>query len=60
MKKTLDVIHENPYQLVYDIEGFGFERADQLAIKLGVVATAEVRLAVRDLCKYGTIEPIFG
>ncbi len=38
-EKTLDVIHENPYQLVYDIEGFGFERADQLA------ATAEVRLA---------------
>ena len=28
-EKTLDVIHENPYQLVYDIEGFGFERADQ-------------------------------
>ncbi len=44
-EKTLDVIHENPYQLVYDIEGFGFERADQLAIKLGVAATAEVRLA---------------
>lgn len=44
-EKTLDVIHENPYQLVYDIEGFGFERADQLALKLGVAATAEVRLA---------------
>lgn len=44
-EKTLDVVHENPYQLVYDIEGFGFNRADQLALKLGVAATAEVRLA---------------
>lgn len=44
-EKTLDIIHEDPYQLVYDIEGFGFNRADQLALKLGVAATAEVRLA---------------
>ncbi|MEY8435622.1 ATP-dependent RecD-like DNA helicase [Streptococcus hyointestinalis] len=33
---TLDVITDNPYQLVEDIQGIGFKIADQLAEQLGI------------------------
>ncbi|AIO19529.1 ATP-dependent RecD-like DNA helicase [Candidatus Izimaplasma bacterium HR1] len=33
--ETIAIIESNPYQLIYDIEGIGFERADQIAKKLG-------------------------
>jgi exodeoxyribonuclease V alpha subunit len=33
--ETLAIIENNPYQLIYDIEGIGFERADAIAKKLG-------------------------
>ena len=32
---TIAIIEENPYQLMYDIEGIGFERADIIARELG-------------------------
>ena len=32
-EETLSVIQENPYQLVEDIEGVGFKRADNIAEK---------------------------
>lgn len=32
---TLLVIEENPYRLIYDLEGVGFKKADELAMKLG-------------------------
>lgn len=35
-EKTLDIIAENPYQLVEDIHGIGFKIADQLAEQLGI------------------------
>ena len=34
-ENTLDIIQENPYRLIYDIEGFGFKKTDELAMKLG-------------------------
>lgn len=34
--ETLDVIRSNPYQLVQDIEGIGFRRADELGKSLGL------------------------
>lgn len=34
--KALDLIKENPYQLVIDIEGIGFSKADQLAEQIGI------------------------
>ncbi|EST13414.1 ATP-dependent RecD-like DNA helicase [Sporolactobacillus laevolacticus] len=34
--ESLDVIQENPYQLIQDIEGIGFQRADELAAGLGI------------------------
>lgn len=41
---ALAVIQKNPYQLVYDIQGIGFKRADQVAAKLGIAADAQVRI----------------
>ncbi|MDZ5712313.1 SF1B family DNA helicase RecD2 [Jeotgalibacillus haloalkalitolerans] len=35
-EKTVEVIEENPYQLVNDIEGVGFGKADELGRQLGL------------------------
>lgn len=43
-EETLDVIHENPYQLVEDIEGIGFKRADNIAEQLGIGADSDKRV----------------
>lgn len=34
--KTVDVLTENPYVIIYDVEGFGFKRADALAKAMGI------------------------
>ncbi len=41
---TLKVIRNNPYQLIEDIEGIGFERADVIARELGIEPTDPRRL----------------
>lgn len=33
--ETIAIIEKNPYQLIYDVEGIGFERADQIAKNMG-------------------------
>ncbi|PLS01256.1 SF1B family DNA helicase RecD2 [Neobacillus cucumis] len=35
-EETLSIIQKNPYQLVEDIEGIGFGRADELGYQLGI------------------------
>ena len=35
-EKTIDVLTNNPYQLIDDIEGIGFKTADDLALKVGI------------------------
>lgn len=35
-EETLEVIRSNPYQLVQDVEGIGFRRADELGKSLGL------------------------
>lgn len=42
--ETLKVIEENPYQLVEDIEGIGFTKADHLAEHLGIQADSPQRI----------------
>lgn len=37
-------IEENPYCLIYDVEGFGFKKSDQLALRLGIKEDAPLRL----------------
>lgn len=33
-ENTLEIIEENPYRLIYDLDGVGFKKADELAMKL--------------------------
>jgi exodeoxyribonuclease V alpha subunit len=35
-EETLNIIQKNPYQLVEDVEGIGFGRADELGFQLGI------------------------
>jgi exodeoxyribonuclease V alpha subunit len=42
--EALQVIRENPYQLVEDIQGIGFNRADELGKKLGMASNHPDRL----------------
>lgn len=42
--ETLKIISENPYQLVEDIEGIGFKKADNLAEQLGIQADSPKRI----------------
>ncbi|MFC3883037.1 ATP-dependent RecD-like DNA helicase [Bacillus songklensis] len=42
--EALQVIRENPYQLVEDIQGIGFNRADELGKKLGMASNHPDRM----------------
>ncbi|WP_265458181.1 ATP-dependent RecD-like DNA helicase [Enterococcus sp. HY326] len=42
--EALEIIQENPYQLVEDIEGIGFKKADNIAEQLGIVADSPQRI----------------
>ncbi|REH76724.1 ATP-dependent RecD-like DNA helicase [Staphylococcus felis] len=41
---TIRIVENNPYQLVFDIRGVGFQKADQLALQLGIAPTNQDRL----------------
>lgn len=41
---TLEVLHKNPYQLIEDIDGIGFKKADQIAETLGIEFDAPARI----------------
>lgn len=41
---TLDLLQENPYRLVLDIEGIGFVRADQMAEAMGFEPDSKFRI----------------
>ncbi|GGB04303.1 ATP-dependent RecD-like DNA helicase [Macrococcus hajekii] len=43
-EETLPVIEKSPYQLVMDIQGIGFSKADELARKLGIEGNHPERL----------------
>ena len=47
--ETLSVIESNPYQLVEDVEGIGFARADELGAKLGITGKHPDRLKAASL-----------
>ena len=38
------IIEENPYKLLYDIEGFGFKKCDNLALNIGIKEDDFIRL----------------
>ena len=41
---TLRKIEENPYILIHDLDGFGFVRSDDLAIKMGFSENSDIRI----------------
>ena len=43
-------IEDNPYTLIYDVEGFGFKKSDALALKLGFEENDKLRL--REAIRY--------
>lgn len=43
-EKTPEVIRENPYQLIQEIEGVGFNRADMIADQLDIQPDADARI----------------
>ncbi|WP_199425669.1 SF1B family DNA helicase RecD2 [Thermaerobacillus caldiproteolyticus] len=42
--ETLAIIQQNPYQLVEDVEGIGFGRADELGYQLGISGNHPARI----------------
>ncbi|WP_349407977.1 ATP-dependent RecD-like DNA helicase [Pseudalkalibacillus sp. SCS-8] len=43
-QESLSVIQSNPYQLIYDIDGVGFKRADEIGQALGIEDTSSERI----------------
>lgn len=43
-KDAIEIVKENPYRLCYDIDGIGFKRADDVALKIGVEKYDENRI----------------
>jgi len=39
-----NMVEENPYRLIYDVEGFGFKKCDNLALNLGFLPNDEKRI----------------
>lgn len=67
--ETLEIIQEDPYQLVKDIENIGFKKADDIAEQLGFAADSPGRIraailySLDELClsggdTYTTAEPL--
>ena len=42
--RTEEIISQNPYKLIEDIEGIGFKTADKIAIKIGVEFDSDIRI----------------
>ena len=41
---TIEIIQNNPYKLVEDVEGIGFARADELGHQLGIQGIIQIEL----------------
>lgn len=41
---SIEYVRENPYRLCSEVDGFGFKKADEIALKLGVEPTSEDRI----------------
>lgn len=42
--RTEELLTENPYRLVQDIEGIGFKTADKIAMRMGVAFDSDIRI----------------
>ena len=58
--ETIAIIEKNPYQLIYDIEGIGFERADLIAKKLGFDENHPLRIKAMIMYLYNLMGVNYG
>jgi len=54
-QRTEDVLMDNPYRLIEDIEGIGFKTADKIAMKLGIGHDSEIRIRAGVMFALGEI-----
>jgi exodeoxyribonuclease V alpha subunit len=58
--ETMAIIKQNPYQLIYDIEGIGFERADIIAKHLGFSEDDPLRIKAMIMYLYNLMGINYG
>ncbi len=44
LDKTVDIVSNNPYKLIEDVEGIGFLTADKIASNMGIASNSEFRV----------------
>ena len=54
-QRTEEVLMQNPYRLIEDVEGIGFKTADKIAMKLGIAFDSELRIRAGVLFALGEI-----
>jgi exodeoxyribonuclease V alpha subunit len=57
---TIAILEENPYQLIYDIDGIGFERADIIAKQVGFADDHPLRIKAMILYLYQLMGTNYG
>lgn len=58
--ETVAIIEKNPYQLIYDVEGIGFERADIIAKALGFAEEHPLRVKAMIVYLYNLMGVNYG
>lgn len=58
--ETIAIVEKNPFQLIHDIEGIGFERADGIAKKLGFDENHPLRIKAMILYLYNLMGINYG
>ena len=54
-QRTEEVLMDNPYRLIEDIDGIGFKTADKIAMKLGIGFDSEKRMRAGILYELGEV-----
>ncbi len=56
--KTLEIIRENPYRLIYELDGFGFQKSDKIALQSGIKKDNPIR--IKEAILYSLQEECYG
>lgn len=57
---TIDVVFDNPYRLITDVEGYGFKKADRLALSIGIKQDDPKRIRAAIIYVMSLIERNYG
>lgn len=58
--ETIAIIEKNPYQLIYDIDGIGFDRADKIAKNMGIKEDDPLRIKAMIVYLYNLMGTKYG